>query len=49
MEQTLALLRQLKYTENVMFAENKDPYADSLSKAEQQMLSDIEMILLDLL
>jgi hypothetical protein len=57
MEQTLALLRQLKYTENVMFAGNKDPYANpSSSRREEVRLgreepshSDVEMILLDLL
>ena len=57
MEQTLALLRQLKYTENVMFAGNKDPYASAVrSTREQARLgkeepshSDVEMILLDLL
>jgi hypothetical protein len=30
MEQTLAMLRQLKYTENVMFA-GKDPYTNATS------------------
>lgn len=50
MEQTLALLRQLKYSENVMFAGKKDPYADSITYGyEEQTHADVEMILLDLL
>jgi hypothetical protein len=58
MEQTLALLRQLKYTENVMFAGNKDPYTNACISSireevrlgkEEPSHSDVEMILLDLL
>jgi hypothetical protein len=57
MEQTLALLRQLKYTENVMFAGNKDPYTNATSSIREEVRlgkeepsnSDVEMILLDLL
>jgi hypothetical protein len=57
MEQTLALLRQLKYTENVMFAGNKDPYTNAISSIREEVSlvreepshSDVEMILLDLL
>jgi hypothetical protein len=57
MEQTLALLRQLKYTENVMFAGYKDPYTSAISSRregvrlgkEEPSHSDVEMILLDLL
>jgi Ran GTPase-activating protein (RanGAP) involved in mRNA processing and transport len=57
MEQTLALLRQLKYTENIMFAGSKDPYTNAVSSTgeevklgkEEPSHSDVEMILLDLL
>jgi hypothetical protein len=57
MEETLALLRQLKYTENVIFAGSKDPYANSISSIKEEVSlgreeashSDVEMILLDLL
>jgi Ran GTPase-activating protein (RanGAP) involved in mRNA processing and transport len=57
MEQTLALLRQLKYTENVMFAGSKDPYTNAASSIREEVRvgkeepshSDVEMILLDLL
>jgi hypothetical protein len=50
MEQTLSLLRQLKYTENVMFTGNKDPYTYSnRSGSDEPTQSDVEMILLDLL
>lgn len=52
MEHSLTLLRQLRYVENVMFA-NKDPYHFENEKAEDKCdepsHSDIEMILLDLL
>jgi hypothetical protein len=46
MDQTLSLLRQLKYTENLMFAE-LDPYGESVSPG--RVHRDIEMILVDLL
>lgn len=46
MDQTLALLRQLKYTENVFF-EDKNPYEDTTLK--DTVHQDVEMILLDLL
>jgi len=46
MDQTLSLLRQLKYTENVFF-ETKNPYEDTTLK--DTVHQDVEMILLDLL
>jgi hypothetical protein len=50
MEQTLSLLRQLKYTESVMFA-GRNPYADfnESGSGDHPYHSDIDMILLDLL
>jgi hypothetical protein len=48
MEQSLSLLRQLKYIENVMFA-GKDPYTEPEPSSNEQTHADIEMILLDLL
>jgi hypothetical protein len=56
MEQTLAMLRQLKYTENVMFAGNGSIHErhklirkKSGWAREEPSNSDVEMILLDLL
>jgi len=46
MDQTLSLLRQLKYTENVLF-EGRNPYEDTTLK--DTIHQDVEMILLDLL
>lgn len=49
MEQSLSLLRQLKYTENIMFA-GKDPYTEvSESATDEPKHADVEMVLLDLL
>lgn len=49
MDQSLSLLRQLKYTENVIFA-GRDPYADiPQGNSDLACHADIEMILLDLL
>lgn len=57
MEQSLSLLRQLKYTENIIFS-GKDPYtevAESRSgsggvlQSSEAFHADVEMILLDLL
>ena len=50
MDQTLSLLRQLKYTENVLFA-GRNPYADCTETASDDppCHSDVDMILLDLL
>jgi len=49
MEQSLSLLRQLKYTENIIFS-GKDPYTDLTEQgAEEPSHADVEMILLDLL
>lgn len=49
MEQTLSLLRQLKYTENVLFA-GKNPYAEfNDTGPDEPCHTDIDMILLDLL
>lgn len=49
MEQSLSLLRQLKYTENIMFS-GRDPYAEPANASpEDTTHSDVEMILLDLL
>jgi hypothetical protein len=49
MEQTLSLLRQLKYIENVMFADC-NPYVESgVPGPLDYRHSDVEMILLDLL
>ena len=44
-EQMLALLRQLKYTENAMFGGN-DPYDEAARSIG--IRGDIEMVLLDL-
>jgi hypothetical protein len=48
-EQTLALLRLLKFVESVMF-QDKDPFADNatIRDPEQPSPSDVEMIILDL-
>jgi hypothetical protein len=50
MEQSLGLLRQLKYTENVLYA-GVDPYSDEMDHPDESQPShaDVEMILLDLL
>jgi hypothetical protein len=49
MEQTLSLLRQLKYTENVLFA-GRNPYAEFNNAGQDEPChADIDMILLDLL
>ena len=49
MEDTLSLLRQLKYTESIMFAD-RNPYADkSTWDSDAPTHSDVEMVLLDLL
>ena len=50
MEQTLSLLRQLKYTERVMFA-GRDPYVDFHDEVSGDLPShaDVDTILLDLL
>ena len=52
MDQTLSLLRQLKYTESVLFA-GRNPYAAELTEAtgsdDLPRHSDVDMILLDLL
>ena len=52
MEQSLTLLRQLRYVENAMFAA-KDPYHCEDERAEtggdEPNHADVEMILLDLL
>ncbi|GKY99470.1 hypothetical protein MPSEU_000901300 [Mayamaea pseudoterrestris] len=49
MEQSLSLLRQLRYMENIIFI-GKDPYAElEDSNSEEQTHADVEMILLDLL
>jgi hypothetical protein len=48
MEETLSLLRQLKYTENVLFA-GRDPYSEFSETSGEHNHSDIDMILLDLL
>lgn len=49
MDQTLSLLRQLKYAENILFAKI-NPYAEFDQVADDKPNhSDIEMILLDLL
>lgn len=49
MEQTLSLLRQLKYTENVLFA-GRNPYAEFNDAGQKEPChADIDMILLDLL
>jgi len=48
-DQSLSLLRQLKYTENIMFA-GRDPYSDEpSSNPDAPIHADVEMILLDLL
>ena len=49
MEQSLSLLRQLKYTENIIFS-GKDPYIDATDVGPNEPShADVEMILLDLL
>lgn len=50
MDQTLSLLRQLKYIESVMFA-GKNIYTDSINigSDESPCHADVDMILLDLL
>jgi hypothetical protein len=49
MADTLSLLRQLKYTESVMFA-GRNPYAEiKQSSPDEPTHADIDMILLDLL
>jgi len=49
MEETLSLLRQLKYIENVLFA-GRDPYAGfSDTGSDEFNHTDVDMILLDLL
>jgi len=49
MEQTLSLLRQLKYTESIMFAE-RNPYEEGCaSESGKSIHADVEMVLLDLL
>jgi hypothetical protein len=48
MEQTLSLLRQLKYIESVMF-EGQNPYADFNESPDAPCHADIDMILMDLL
>ena len=49
MDHTLALLRQLKYTESKMFGE-RNPYSDHCSDDPADYThSDIEMVLVDLL
>ena len=49
MDEALALLRQLKYTETVLF-KDQDPYAETPNdKSDLPSHADIEMILLDLL
>jgi hypothetical protein len=51
MDHTLSLLRQLKYTENIMFAD-RNPYDEAQIKnsdPSQPSHADVEMVLLDLL
>jgi hypothetical protein len=48
MEQTLSLLRQLKYIESVMFA-GRNPYADFHASDDSPCHADIDMILMDLM
>lgn len=50
MDQTLSLLRQVKYTESVMFA-GRNPYAEctECGSEDQPYLADVDMILLDLI
>jgi hypothetical protein len=47
MEKSLSLLRQLKYTENIMF-EGRNPYRDDAAN-DMPGHADVEMVLLDLL
>lgn len=50
MEQTLSLLRKLKYVENAMF-KDRNAYDESVDPGDKDLPTrrDVEMVLLDLL